>query len=191
MFTYEGYALPHAILRLDVAGSDLTEYLMKILTERGNSVSTTAEREIARDVKEKLCYIPLVYDAVLTSTAKYSTKCDADIGKNLYDYVVLSSGTTMSREIVERMTNEWTTLAPSTMKIRDELPDGNMITVGDERFCCAEVLFQPSFIGEEASDTSFRDITKCDVDLRKNLYAMTCSQVTRPFFKGIFERMTK
>merc|ERR1712167_15097 len=75
-----------------------------------------------------------------------------------------------------------------------ELPDGNIITVGNERFRCPEVLFQPSFIGKEANgihDTTFQSIMKCDVDIRKDLYANVVPSGGTTMFTGIGERMTK
>ena len=74
------------------------------------------------------------------------------------------------------------------------LPDGNTITVGRGRFRCPEVLFQPSFIGKEASgihDTTFQSITKCDVDIREDLYGNVVLSGGTTMFAGIGERMTK
>merc|ERR1711994_560145 len=74
------------------------------------------------------------------------------------------------------------------------LPDGQVITVGAERFRCPEVLFKPSFIGKESDGvhtTTYDSIMKCDVDIRKDLYGNIVLSGGTTMFTGIAERMQK
>jgi len=54
---YEGFALPQSIRRLDVAGRHLTEYMIKLMLLRGYTFNRTADFEVVREIKEKVCYV--------------------------------------------------------------------------------------------------------------------------------------
>lgn len=54
---YEEFTLPHLTRRLDIAGRDITRYLIKLLLLRGYAFNHTADFETVRMMKEKLCYI--------------------------------------------------------------------------------------------------------------------------------------
>ncbi|KAL7065210.1 hypothetical protein AAHC03_04980 [Spirometra sp. Aus1] len=56
---YEGHGLQHAVTRLNLAGRDLTDYFKTLLLKRGYSLVSSAEMEVVRDMKERLCYVAL------------------------------------------------------------------------------------------------------------------------------------
>ena len=73
-----------------------------------------------------------------------------------------------------------------------ELPDGQVITIGNERFRCPEALFQPSLLGMDACgihETTYNSIMKCDIDIRMTLYGNIVLSGGNTMFPGIAERM--
>mmetsp|Transcript_26352 Transcript_26352/g.26746 ORF Transcript_26352/g.26746 Transcript_26352/m.26746 type:complete len:295 (-) Transcript_26352:75-959(-) len=148
---YEGYALPHAIERMNLAGRNLTNYLARILGERGYNLKTSAEREIVRTIKESLCYVAIDFDEEMKKAEE-------------------------SSELEKSFTYH----------------DGSIVVLGDERFRCPEVLFQPQMVGLEMkgiAECTFDTIMKCDIDIRKALYANIVLSGGTTMFPGISDRL--
>ena len=121
------------------------------MTERGYSLTTTAEREIVRDVKESVCYVAADFEDEIKKSTESSQ---------------------LEKSFI--------------------LPDGNIIVIGNERFRCPEVLFQPSLRGlkmDGIAESTFHTIMKFDVDIRKDLFANIVLSGGSTMFLGISDRM--
>ena len=150
---YEGYSLPHATVRQDFAGRDITDFLIQLLTERAYGFTTSAEREIVRDMKERLCYVAMDYEQDLVSSLKTTT--------NERSY---------------------------------ELPDGQIIRLGSERFRAPEILFRPALAGLEIRgihQTTYSSIMRCDVDIRRELFDNIVLSGGSTMFVNLPERLQR
>ncbi|EFC48626.1 hypothetical protein NAEGRDRAFT_35386 [Naegleria gruberi] len=141
---YEGYSLPHAVQRLELAGKDLTNYMLNLLNQSGQSKpfqsqNSSSHIEIVRCLKEDLSFV-----------------------KSFNDSHNSSSSNTINNN------------NSSSLQVNYDLPDGTSIKVGEERFKCPELLFNPSIVNGGSEMLGVHELCKktiyeCDIDLRKTL----------------------
>ncbi|KAF7235266.1 Actin-like protein 9 [Varanus komodoensis] len=96
---HQGYNLPHATERMDIAGVNLTSFLMDLLKDKGHYFDEKM-MNVVDDIKQKCCYVTVDFE------------------------------------------DEWNRPKQDYM-VDYQLPDGQVITLGRERFQCPEMLFNP------------------------------------------------
>ncbi|XP_067883434.1 actin, acrosomal process isoform-like isoform X2 [Heterodontus francisci] len=147
---HNGYTMPHATFRLDLAGGGLTEYMAKLLEECGNPFSPE-EMHIVRNIKETCCYV----------AQDFNEEMVANENDYLTDY---------------------------------ELPDGHIITIGNERFRCPESLFKPEVVGLTDPGLhvlAMKSLEKCKAEHQPELLNNIVLSGGSSMFPGFAERIQK
>jgi centractin len=165
---YEGYALPHSIVRSDLGGIDVTKRLQLLLRKSGLAFSTTAEADFVSTMKEEVCYVSNV-----------PTNEESD-----YD---MSGGISSNNN-----NNAGGGANTAAAKAQYQLPDGQVVTISNERHRASEVLFQPSLIGSEERpihDVLMTSILQSDMDLRSTLFSNIVLSGGSTLLPGLGDRL--
>ena len=147
----DGFLQHQAITSLSIAGRELTQCMMRLIKDHGHYLGTTSRFEIARDLKEKHCYVASDYAAEMEKAP-----------------------------------------ASSELKITYEMPDHQMLTIGNERFRCMEPLFQPRLADLDESPLHMKlheSILNCDVDKPQDLYSSIILSGGTTLAPGFTERL--
>jgi centractin len=133
-----------------------------LLRKAGHVLHTSAEKEVVRMIKEKVCYVSLDPKREEKEWMNNYHKSDA----KAIDYT-LPDGHKIKASLIEEL----------NLKLGDtpftDLRSFFNVQIGQERYRAPEILFDPELIGLEYPGVHqiVQDaITRTDLDLRKSLY---------------------
>ena len=194
---FEGHALLHAVNRLDVGGRDISDYLARQLADRGYHLTMSKysgeipENESVRDIKEKLCY----FEPKLVEFEHYYTV------NNLSERAVIMRnvfGGDITRILCQYLPQsadqdvDYQSISNDLKTVDYELPDGQVIAVGEERLKAPQILFKPNLVDQDGDGIHkllLDSIGKCDKDIQRDLFGNVLLSGGSTMFDGILETL--
>lgn len=168
----KGYAIAAGIKRLNFAGQDFTKYLKDLLSERSDQLQAAGDldtptgMEIVREIKENI-----LENGKSMMFVAYEEGKEQDHYQNALDKA--------------KADDEW--------NADYELPDGQEITIENERFRCPEALFNPKMMGkkdvESLPQAIYNAINDCEQDNRRVLYSNIVLSGGTSAFDGLAGRL--
>jgi len=165
---YEGYALPHSVVRSDIAGRDVSRRMQLLLRKSGLAFSTTAEEDFVAAMKKEVCYVApggAAHDDDAVADSRVASSAPAVGGGG----------------------------GSNSGAAQYQLPDGQVVDLNNgERHRASEVLFRPSVSGSEelpVHDVLLSSILKSDMDLRSTLFSQIVLSGGSTLLPGFGDRL--
>ncbi|ETO31064.1 hypothetical protein RFI_06056 [Reticulomyxa filosa] len=175
---YDGFALPHAITRMEVAGGDVDKYFEHLIRKLSAVTFHTS-----RTKKKKKRFFNW-------NLKKKKKKKSCELMDTRNNRAAIPTALT-GRSLTQRNDEE-------SNSIEVKLPDGKILNLGSARFRAPELLFDPSLIGLEYRGIHYcvlDSIAKADLELRRNLYQQILlsggSTMTKEFGKRLLAELNK
>ena len=193
---WEGHFMFGPMKRLYFGGNDITQYLKKLLTEKGYEFKTAVECDIVDKMKESLTYI---------ADNNYETELSKHLCR-FPEYLTIGYLRSFGQSYDESLCKIFDEYVGDFVKdkgwrkmARYELPDGKYIELNDEQFKCAELLFDNDLIANKGSSGSFTSIAdgitqcilRCDKDMRKDMMSNIIICGGNTMFQGFRHRLYK
>jgi len=184
---HDGYALQKCIVKSTLAGNLLTEEYMKVLDEQEVNIRPHYMIKSKKEVHPG-AYEVLLKDSINT-TESYRRYMVKQVVRDIKETVCRVSDFAFD---VEANTN--------IPLVAYELPDGNTIELGTDRFSIAELLFNPTPLNKRGGPEEefigvpqmiYNSIAKCDPDVRRELFNSIIVTGGNTLLPGFADRLHK
>ncbi|EFA84276.1 actin-like protein 6A [Heterostelium album PN500] len=176
---HDGYAIKNAIIKSNLAGNKLSSEYYRVLSQK--NIRINPHNLIKKtEIKHPEYNVSVIESPELTES--YRRYVSLETIRDLKESSFRVSNGAVGDDI-------------NIATVPYELPDGNLLEVGSDRFQIPELMFNPTSLNDETNNylplpkMIYDSVEKCDTDIRKELIANLLLSGGNTLFQGFSDRL--